>query len=240
MTGASVRFNEHQIRLILKSLPDGVSSRKRDLLPKILNDWSGNYLKWSLYRVDPTVAKGRAIRANAIAKHARELSRALDEFVAYADGDQFLQSSGDSWLVFELAKRISPMGFQEEVSGQRQKLKDQREFLEELEAIASGLGGTFKRLIDQRQNIPAYRIMLDIQAIFEWLTNTKAARRVDRGRDIFGDFARLIWPVVFEKADDGLDSALKNWARNTKLYGDASALIANIDLRHPAWRVFEA
>jgi hypothetical protein len=239
MTGASSRFDEHQIRLILNSLPDGVSSRKRDLLPKILNEWSGNYLKWSLYRVDPIVAEGRAIRAKAIAKHARELSRALDEFVDYASGDQFLVS-GDSWLVLELAKRISSMGFQEEVTGQRQKLKDQREFLEEIEAIASDLAGFFKRQVDQRRNIPAYRVMLDIQAIFEWLTNTKAARRVDRGTDIFGNFAGLIWPVVFEKADDGLGSALKNWARNTKLHGDASALIANIDFRHPAWRVFES
>jgi hypothetical protein len=240
MTGASSRFEEHQIRLILISLPDGVSSRKRDLLPKILNEWSGNYLKWSLYRVEPIVAKGRAIRAEAIAKHARELSRALDEFVDYAGGDQFLEFSGDSWLVFGLAKRISSMGFQEEVSGQRQKLKDQREFLEEIESIASGLAGSFKRQADQRRNIPAYRVMLDIQAIFEWLTQTKATRRVERGRDIFGDFVRLIWPIVFEKGDDGVDSALKNWARGTKLYGDWSALIHNINFRHPEWRVFES
>jgi hypothetical protein len=240
MTVASLRFDEHQIRLILKSLPDGVSSRKRELLPKILNEWSGHYLKFSLYREDPTVSKGRARRAEAIARHAGELSRALDEFVDYAGGRGFMDFPGDSWLVFELAKRISPMGFQDEVSGQRQKLKDQREFLGELEAIATELAVTFKRTIDQRRNIPAYRVMLDIAAIFEWLTKTKAVRRVERGPDSFGDFARSIWPVVFEKGDDGLDSALKNWAKGTKDYGDASALIANIDFRHPAWRVFES
>ena len=240
MTGASVRFDEHQIQLIIKSLPDGISSRKRELLPKILNEWSGNDLKFSLYRVDPTVAKGRAKRAEAIARHASELLRALDEFVDYAGGDQFLVFPGDSWLVFELAKRISPMGFQDEVSGQRQKLKDQREFLGELEAIASDLAGSFKRTIDQRRNIPAYRVLLDIAAIFEWLTNTKAARRVERGPDTFRKFAASIWPVVFEKGDDGLDSALKNWARGIKLYGDGSALIANINFRHPTWGVFES
>jgi hypothetical protein len=238
MTGAPLRFDERQIQLILKALPEGISARKLELLPGILNEWSGNYLKWSLYRVDPTVAKGRAKRMEAIAKHARELSRALDEFVDYAG--EFLDFPGDSWLVFELAKRISPMGFQDEVSGQRQKLKDQREFLGELEAIASDLAGTFKRTIDQRRNTPAYRVMLDVQAIFEWLTNTKAARRVERGTDTFGDFAGSIWPVVFGKSDDGLKSALKNWAKGSKVYGDRSALIANIDFRHPAWRVFQS
>jgi hypothetical protein len=240
MKSASVRFDEHQIRLIIKALPGGISARKLKLLPSILNEWSGEYLKWSLYRVDPIVAKGRAKRMEAIAKHAGELSRALDEFVEYAGGDEFLDFPGDSWLVFELAKRISAMGFQDEVSGQRQKLKDQRKFLGELEAIASDLAGSFKRMIDQRRNIPAYRVMLDIQAIFEWLTNTKATRRVERGRDIFGNFVRSIWPVVFEKGDDGVDSALKNWAKGTKDYGDASPLIANVSFRNPAWRVFES
>jgi hypothetical protein len=58
--------------------------------------------------------------------------------------------------------------------------------------------------------------------------------------DIFGDFARSIWPVVFEKGDDGVDSALRNWAKWPRLYGDKSALIANIHFRHPTWRVFNA
>jgi hypothetical protein len=238
MTGSSVKFDRHQIRLILKSLPDGVNSRKRELLPKILKEWSGDDLKWVLYRVTPTVAKARAMRMKAIAKHAGELSRALDEFVVYAAGDKyFVYPDG---LAFELAKRISPMGYQDEVVGQRQKLKDQREFLRELEAVASDLAGIFKRTIDQRRNTPAYRVVLDIAAIFEWLTNTKAVRRVERGPDTFGEFARSIWPVVFERGDDGLESALKNWAKHTKKYGDASLLIANIALRHPAWRVFES
>jgi hypothetical protein len=240
MTGASVRFDEHQIRLIIKALPEGISARKLELLPGILNEWSGNYLKWSLYRVNPTVAKGRAKRMEAIAKHAGELSRALDEFVDYAGGDEFLDFPGDSWLVFELAKRISPMGFQDEVSGQRQKLEDQRKFLHELESVATDLAGIFKRSMDQRQKIPEYRVMLDIAAIYEWLTGRKAARRVERGTDTFGDFARSIWPVIFEKGDEGLESALKNWAKGTKVYGDKSALIANIDFHYPAWGVFDA
>jgi hypothetical protein len=105
--------------------------------------------------------------------------------------------------------------------------------------VANDLAGRFKRSVDQRQNIPAYRTMLDIAAIFEWLTNTKAIRRVERGTDSFGDFSRSIWPVIFEKGDDGLESALKNWAKGTRDYGDGSALIVNIAWRYPTWGVFE-
>jgi hypothetical protein len=240
MTDASLKFSDRDIRAIISALPDGINARKLELLPGILDEWTSNYLKFSLYRVDPTVAEGRAKRAEAIARHARELSRALDEFVDYARGDEFLNLPGDSWLVFELAKRSSPMGFQDEVSSERQKLEDQRKFLGELEAIASDLARSFERQIDQRRNIPAYRVVLDIAAIFEWLTNKKATRRVEYGLDIFGDFARLIWPVIFQKGDDGLEAALKNWAKYTKTYGDASPLIGNINFRHPAWRVFES
>jgi hypothetical protein len=231
MTGTPSRFGEREIQLILKALPEGISSRKRESLPKILIEWSVNDLQTSLLRVDRAVATKRAKGMEAIAKHARELSGALDEFKDYA---------GDSWLLYELSKRISFMGFQDEVSGQRQKLEDQRKFLGDLESVASDLAGSFKRETNQRRNIPAYRVMLDIAAIFEWLTNTKATRRVERGTDTFGDFARSIWPVIFQKGDDGLEAASKNWAKGTKDYGDMSALIANIDFRHPAWRVFES
>ena len=245
MTSVSLRFGERQIQLILKALPEGISSRKLELLPKILNEWSDYYLKLSLFRVDPTVAKERAKRMKAIAKYAGELLGALDEFEDHARDtwrapDGFGDYVSYTWLAYELSKRISFMGFQDEVSGQRQKLEDLRKFLGELASVASGQARSFKRQTDQRQNIPAYRVMLDIAAIFEWLTDTKAARRVERGTDTFGDFVRSIWPVVFEKGDDGVESALKNWAKGTKDYGDMSALIANIDFRHPAWRVFKS
>jgi hypothetical protein len=230
MKDASLRFGDRQIRLILEALPEGISGKKLELLPKILNEWFDNDLKRSLFREDPAVAKGRVKPVQRIAKHAAGLLAALDEFDLY---------KGESWLVYELSKRISPMGFQDEASGQKQKLEDQRKLLREVELVANDLAGRFKRSVDQRQNIPAYRTMLDIAAIFEWLTNTKAIRRVERGTDSFGDFSRSIWPVIFEKGDDGLESALKNWAKGTRDYGDGSALIVNIAWRYPTWGVFE-
>ena len=81
--------------------------------------------------------------------------------------------------------------------------------------------------------------MKDIAAIFEWLTGTRAARRIERGPATFGRFAEAIWPVVFESADDGLQSAQKNWAAFRARYEEESALIANINMRHPEWGVFD-
>jgi hypothetical protein len=85
--------------------------------------------------------------------------------------------------------------------------------------------------------------MKDIAAIFEWLTNIEATRQVDRisgvGAGPFWQFAAAIWPVVFGEADDGLPAAMKNWSSYRKRYGERSALIANIAMRHPTWGIFE-
>jgi len=116
-------------------------------------------------------------------------------------------------------------------------LDQQSEFLSTLLSSAHKLISALKSQLDQRRNIPAYRVMQDIAAIFEWLTGRRAVRRVERGNDTFGDFARAIWPVILNRADDGLESALKNWAKYRNEYGEESALIANIGFRHPAWRV---
>jgi hypothetical protein len=57
--------------------------------------------------------------------------------------------------------------------------------------------------------------MMDIAAVFEYLTDTEAVRQVDRNthdeKGPFRDFAGAIWSVLFT-SDDGLSAALKNWA----------------------------
>jgi hypothetical protein len=90
-------------------------------------------------------------------------------------------------------------------------------------------------------NIPAYLMMMDIAAIFEYLTDTRATRTVDwKTREETGpfrDFAGAIWSVVFSGAD-GLSAALKNWAEAKKKYAEPSLLMANIAMRHPEWGLF--
>jgi hypothetical protein len=69
-----------------------------------------------------------------------------------------------------------------------------------------------------------------------------ATRRVDRvthqeGGDFY-KFADAIWPVVFGQGDDGLSAAIKKFAAYQNREG--RALMANIKMRHPEWKVFAA
>src|SRR5205807_1547670 len=79
----------------------------------------------------------------------------------------------------------------------------------------------------QPRNIPAYLMMMDIAAIFEYLTDTEPSRQVDRKtREEIGpfrDFAGAIWSVVFG-GGDGLSAALKNWAEARRKYAERSLL----------------
>jgi hypothetical protein len=124
----------------------------------------------------------------------------------------------------------------------KQKLIEHRDFLNRLKAAAESLEKRLKRGRGQPRNIVAYVVLLDLAAIFEWLTGVKARREVDRIEGIetgaFYNFCEAIWPLVFESGTDGLSTAMKNWASGHREYGEASALLANISGRYPSWRVF--
>lgn len=90
-----------------------------------------------------------------------------------------------------------------------------------------------------------YLIMMDLAAIFEYLTRKRATRLV-RGGDHFAhgaeygpfwDFAQATWTAIF-KSTDGLKSVMRNWAVARARYGEASPLIANMHLRHSEWGLF--
>lgn len=96
-----------------------------------------------------------------------------------------------------------------------------------------------------RRNYAAYFVLSDIAGIFEWATGQKATRQVDRegkgGKQDFGtfwEFAKAIWPLVFRNGTHGLSAAMKNWAHARIHFGEQSAVIRNIQLRHPTWGLF--
>jgi hypothetical protein len=75
--------------------------------------------------------------------------------------------------------------------------------------------------------------MMDIAAIFEYLTEIEATRRVDRithdEKGPFRDFAGAIWSILFA-GEDGLSAALKNWADGRKKHGKAWVYVASLQL----------
>jgi hypothetical protein len=93
-----------------------------------------------------------------------------------------------------------------------------------------------------RNDVP-YLVLLDLAAIFEWLTGRKAPRAwFKRGPEeeplLFHEFAAAVWPVLFD-SDDGLSNAVRTWNDDRRTHGDRSPLMINLALRHPTWGIFD-
>src|SRR5262249_28932307 len=93
----------------------------------------------------------------------------------------------------------------------------------------------------QPRKYTPYLVLQDAAPIFEWYTGTKPTREVDRvshkETGPFFHFVSTLWPVLFGNRS-GLIAAMKNWEHARKHYGERSALIGNIALRHPTWGIF--
>jgi len=110
-----------------------------------------------------------------------------------------------------------------------------------LEAAIQRLVEEDKQGKGQPRNVRAYLVMLDLAAIFEWLTDRKATRQVDRITNDetghFWNFAAAVWPLVFGHGCDGLKSAMKNWKALRLKHNENSPFMLNV-LRHLEWGVF--
>src|SRR5262249_39333215 len=121
-----------------------------------------------------------------------------------------------------------------------ERLRQEDHFLRKLAAAPVTLIEKTKRGRGQPRNIPAYLVMKDLAAIFELLTDRKAARAIDWTDNTetgpFWRFAESVWPVVFGNTR-GLKAAMKNWAKARKLYHEHSSFVLNLPLRK--WGIFE-
>jgi hypothetical protein len=123
-----------------------------------------------------------------------------------------------------------------------ERVNEESEFLANLAAIAPD---EYWQPTSSRRprNIPAYLVLRDAAAIYQWLTGRAAEREVGRSsrRDTgpFFRFASTLWPAVFGEGTAGLSNAMKNWASAKKRFRERSPLIINIAMRHPTWGIFE-
>ena len=125
----------------------------------------------------------------------------------------------------------------------KERLKQEDDFLRKLAAVTlTPIEEEAKRRRGQPRNIPAYLVMKDLAAIFEWLTDRKATRGVDRTDHTetgpFWRFALSVWQVTFGTTR-GLKAAMKNWAEARKLYHEHSSFLYNLTLRRPEWGIFK-
>ncbi len=232
-------FTDRDIKLIRKSLPSRIDRRRLSLLEPILREWVGTDVPLHRSKPSAEVQRGRVKRLKAVAAESAKLARALD---AIEREDEIF------WIVREMtladAQRLSPT----ERRRQETQLQEVREFLEKLSTSAAMASKLWKQGRGQPRKVAASLVLMDIVAIYEWLTNKKATRQVDRDSKTdagpFWEFASALWPMVFGSADDGLPAAIKNWAaaqkdmREGKIQGERSPVLYNIAMRHPDWGIF--
>jgi len=220
-------FSAQAIKSFAAALPEPMCERRRELLPQILREWIRTDLRRYLPLEKPIIRRKRVNKIQKVRKRASELSRALKTLDQHDRNfiiNEILNAEGDvrrsRWA--DLNKRLNEEG----------------DFLTQLAEIKIQ-----KPRPGQPPNYAAYIVLADAAAIFEWFTGKKATRVVDRdyGNETgqFFQFASALWPVLFGKGIQGLPGAMKNWAQWRRSHGAISPLIANIDLRHPTWRVRE-
>jgi hypothetical protein len=225
-------FDERAVEQIRASLPKGIDQRRLDLLPRVLNEWSRTDLREHLSRESRATVRERYDQLSKIGTRANDLRQALEA----------IDQRGKSWIAQEIGREEGTPLFsvsRERVAEMKERLKDEDDFLRKLSAATVRLIDELDESLSGRRprNIRAYLVMLDLVAIFEWLTGRKATREVDRdlGKDTgpFWDFAAAAWPHVFGQGRYGLSAAMKNWKKWHSLYGEESPFIRNMAMKHP-------
>jgi hypothetical protein len=229
-----VVFSAQNIRDIADALPKPVCERRRELLPQIIGEWGRADLPRHLTMLPLKIIHARMRKAKQAGQHACDLLQVLKS----ADDDERRYIVGEMILKGRSLEQVDPAEWNEWPNLEKQ-LDEASFILTALAAVAS-IELPSKR---GQRNYKAYLVLQDAAAIFRWYTDKKPSRETDRntGKEIgaFYPFASTLWPVVFENGTSGLGSAMKNWAAGSQRYKEVSALVHNISMRYPAWRVFD-
>jgi hypothetical protein len=228
-------FTDRYIKAIVDSLPDGVDQKRQKLLGKILREWAETDLPVYLSEPSTEIKRARTKRFDVVAKCSEALLKALD--AVENNHERF-------WIFREMIRGDGQRSSQAELARLKSQLKEIRSFLDKLSNSSVAAGKLWKQGVGQPRNNAASLVLMDIIAIYEWVTGRKASRQVDSNTfedtGPFWRFAIAIWPPVFGNGDYGLSAAIKKWddATKKKLKGTRSPLLANIAMRQPNWRIF--
>ena len=186
----AVAFNAREIELIIQSLPNGADQRRVKLLPKILREWEIHHLPATLSTVPAKTRLARNKRLDKVSDCSRELLQALDAIKR--NDEQFL-------ITTEMVRGLR-VDLPERLAEQTKAWNEMQDLLRKLSIAAAASGKSWKRGRGQPRNTVAVLVLMDIIAIYQWLTGKRVTRRVDRGtyKDTgpFWQFAVAIWPVA--------------------------------------------
>src|SRR5262249_23720136 len=111
-----------------------------------------------------------------------------------------------AWIALVMAREQESLSSLEKVAEIEERLVQESDFRNNLAAATTKLMEEKPPSLGSR-NIRPYLVMMDLAAIFEWLTYRKATREVDRncGKETgpFWDFVATVWPLVFGKGLSG-------------------------------------
>ena len=226
-----ISFSDQVVKNLFRSLPEPVCERRRELLPQILDEWSRTDLQKHLSLDTRAVTKRRIKKVERVRDCARALLMALNA----ADEER-------ATIEDEMLRRVEGRSLDDisrlEWSNMSARLDEEVKFLTKLAAIAPE--GWWRLGPGQPRNYAGYLVLSDAASIFLWFTHRKPKREVDRNISTetgpFFWFASVLWPLVFGKGIHGLPATMKNWE---KVGSRCSPLVANIDVHHPTWRVYE-
>jgi len=229
-----VSFSVGEVSLIAQSLPAQANPRRLTMLPLILAEWGRTDLP-EYFGQEPTPERAtRNARLKSVAAKSGKLAHALRtltpmdlDFIAFALSQDRQPTANPPRRYDVMQSEIA------EITG----------VIATLETISEGAtAAVHVGRRGQPMNLKSHLVLRDLAAIYQYVTGKPATRSTDRetgrGSGPFWEFAKAVWPVVFENADDGLSAALKVWAGNPSKASESSALLANIDLRHPEWGIF--
>jgi hypothetical protein len=227
---SSVVFLDRDIIAIVRTINLEVVAHRSGLLPNVLREWAAIDVKNAgAWGASSEYNREKSKKYKMIAGSASDLRQIIQAVTEMEDLD----------LIVHVFSQVNPPILANEC---RNRFNDHLEFLDNLEQSANHLGKRLKRSRGQPRNTAAYLVLLDLAAIFEWLTGVEPKRNVSRTGEgeigTFYPFCEAVWPLVFDGGLYGLHAAMKNWARDHAKYVESSAVIANIHLRHPSWGLF--
>jgi len=165
-----VTLTDRDIALIAKALKIGVNPHRRCLLPRVLREWvEVDLADYASQEASRASAPDRPDRCRRVARRSEELLNAID---AVIEADDL------GLIAVELGRADESIPMREKYGHFSQKLMDHRDFLNHLQAAVESLQNQLKRGPGQPRNMTAYLVLLDLAAIFKWVTGIKARREV--------------------------------------------------------------
>ncbi len=226
-------ISDSEFQSIMAALPPPYGSDPEivNRLKYIFEDWCQIDLPEHRFATEKSALLPETLkRLENVSDSAKAMIAALD--AAKDEGDQ-------DFVEFEIIKARGKITVRAEWEAAAAEISAMRKTLVAVEAAAADSLAKLRPRKGRPMNAFGYLLLLDLAAIFEWVTGKKATRRVDRmtheETGPFYEFARIVWPMVTSNGSDGFIAAWRNWADFSRKYRERSPIIANFKLRCRAY-----